>query len=113
LAGVDRQVIYLELKQFASQSKNFIPNLSFSDINYKNDTKYQTESSNDTESKDEVKKKPDCNKCRNCIYCAFVIIRELSFQSNLFCNLFIVYTFVLILPSTQVSCDSFFKNLRL
>lgn len=76
LARVDRQVVCLELKQFASQFKNFLPNLSFSDINYKNDTNYQTESSNDTESEDEVTKKPDCNKCRNCIYYAFVIIQE-------------------------------------
>jgi hypothetical protein len=33
LAGVDRQVICLELKQFASQFKNVLPNLSFSDLN--------------------------------------------------------------------------------
>jgi len=113
LAGVDRQAICLELKQFASQFKNFLPNLSFSDINYKNDTNYQTESSNDTEGEDDVTKKPDCNKCRNCIYCAFVIIRELSFQSNLFCNLFIVYKFILILPSTQVSCERVFSKLKI
>lgn len=113
LAGVDRQVICLELKQFASQFKNFLPDLSSSDLNYKNNTNTKTESSNDTESEDEVTKKPDCNKCRNCIYCAFVIIRELSFQSNLFCNLFIVYKFVLILPSTQVSCERVFSKLKI
>ncbi|KAL4104061.1 hypothetical protein QTP88_019374 [Uroleucon formosanum] len=53
LAGVDRQVICLELKQFASQFQNFLPDLSSSDLNYKNNTNTQTESSNDTESEDE------------------------------------------------------------
>jgi len=69
--------------------------------------------SNDTESEDDVTKKPDCNKCRNCIYCAFVIIRELSFLSNLLCNLFIVYKFILILPSTRVSCERVFSKLKI
>ncbi|KAL4132094.1 hypothetical protein QTP88_009309 [Uroleucon formosanum] len=56
LAGVDRQVKCLELKQFASQFKNFLPDLiSSSDLNYKNNTNTQTESSNNTESKDETK----------------------------------------------------------
>jgi len=82
------------------------------DINYKNDTNYQIASYNDTESEDDVTKKHDCNKCRNCIYCAFVIIRKLSFQSNLFCNLFIVYKFILILSSTQVSCERVFFKIK-
>jgi len=46
----------LKLKQFASQFKNVLPNLSFSDIKYKNVTNYQTESSNDTESEDDEQK---------------------------------------------------------
>ncbi|KAL4098906.1 hypothetical protein QTP88_023422 [Uroleucon formosanum] len=53
LIRVDRQIIFLELKQFASQFKNFLPDLSSSDLNYKNNTNTQTESSNDIESEDE------------------------------------------------------------
>ncbi|KAE9543720.1 hypothetical protein AGLY_002116 [Aphis glycines] len=92
LAEVDRQVICLELKQFASQFfqfKNVLPNLFFIDINYKNDTNYQTESSNDTEGEDNVTKIPDCSKCRN------------------------FYKFMLILPSTQVSCERVFSKLKI
>jgi len=38
---------------------------------------------------------------------------QYSFQSNLFCNLFIVYKFVLILTSTQVSCERVFSKIKI
>lgn len=107
LAGVNRQVICLELKQFASQFKSFLPN-----VHHNHNIDFETELLDD-ESDEEIPKTSNCDKCRNCIYCAFVIIRELSFQSNLFSNLLVVYKFVLTLPSTQVTCERVFSKLKI
>lgn len=117
LAEVDRQTTCMELKQFASQYRNFQPHLPIgeSEIYQNDDINNQQELFEDSEceSEDEIPKTPNCNKCRNCIYCAYITIRELSFQSNLFSNLLVVYKYILLLPSTQVTCERIFSKLKI
>jgi len=60
------------------------------------------------EDNDEISKSINSNKCNKCIYCAFLIVRELSCQSNLF----IIYKFALLLPSTQTTCERVFSKLK-
>jgi len=47
----------------------------------------------------------DCNKF---IACAYKIIQELSFH-----NLFTIYNYMLLLPSTQMTCEKVFSKLKL
>ncbi|KAF0769848.1 zinc finger MYM-type protein 1-like [Aphis craccivora] len=46
-----------------------------------------------------------CNKCTKCLYCAFILLQELSYQSNLLCNLFILYKFT--------NCERIFSKLKI
>lgn len=55
----------------------------------------------------------DCNKFNRCIAYAYITIRELAFNSNTFNNLFVLYKYVLLLPSTQVTCERVFSKLKL
>ncbi|CAI6362869.1 unnamed protein product [Macrosiphum euphorbiae] len=84
LADLDKEIIAIELKQFA-----------YEDIEVK-----PTE---------QIK----CDKCTKCLQCALILLQELSCQSNLFCNLFTLYKFVLLLPSTQTTCERVFSKLKI
>ncbi|CAI6358469.1 unnamed protein product [Macrosiphum euphorbiae] len=54
-----------------------------------------------------------CDKCTKCLPCALILLQELSCQSNLFYNLFTLYKFVLLLPSTQTTCERVFSKLKI
>lgn len=105
MGGVNRQVICLELNKFAFQLKHFLSKLTVGLVHDNNDT--------DDENEEKIPKEHNPDKCRNCFYCAFVIIWELYFQLNIFSNLFLVYKFDLILPSTQVTCERVFSKLKI
>ncbi|KAF0771163.1 zinc finger MYM-type protein 1-like [Aphis craccivora] len=89
LANLNQEIIAIELKQF--MLANF-----------------------DEDEDIEVKptEKIKCNKCI-CLYCAFILLQELSYQSNLFCNLFILHKFVLLLLSTQTTSERIFSKLKI
>ncbi|KAL4105165.1 hypothetical protein QTP88_020437 [Uroleucon formosanum] len=106
MSGLNHVVIVEELKQFSSQYENFIPQISkYATIATGCDSEKRF--SND-EDNDEISKTVYCNKCSKCIHCAFLIIRELSCQSNLF----VIYKFALLLPLTQTTCERLFSKLK-
>lgn len=105
LAGVERKIFCNELKQFAGQFESFQPSMT-------SESKLTENSINDSEDEDNIEL-VDCDKCNKCIACAYIIIKELSFHSNSFHNLFTVYKYVLLLPSTQVTCERVFSKLKL
>lgn len=106
LAGVERKIFCKELKQFAGQFESFQPSMaSESKLN-------ENSIINDSEDEDNTEL-VDCDKCNKCIACAYIIIKELSFHSNSFHSLFTVYKYVLLLPSTQVTCKREFSKLKL
>ncbi|KAL4120303.1 hypothetical protein QTP88_013020 [Uroleucon formosanum] len=106
MSGLNHVVIVEELKQFSSQYEKFIPQISkYATIATDCDSKKRF--SND-EDNDEISKTVYCNKCSKCIHCAFLIVRELSRQSNLF----VIYKFALLLPSTQTTCERVFSKLK-
>jgi len=113
LANLNKDIIAIELKQFACQYNNFIQNVSENDF-HNNKSKFVNI---DFDEDEDVEVKPTeqikCNKCTKCLYCAFILLQELSCQSNLFCNLFILYKFVLLLPSTQTTCERIFSKLKI
>jgi len=112
-------VICYELKQFVCQFESFHPKL------YECTTKIVNQHTNihqdllfenidsDSEVDEENVLPIDCNKCNRCIACSYITIRELAFNSNTFNNLFVLYKYVLILPSIQVTCERVFSELKL
>jgi len=106
LAGVERKVFCKELKQFAGQFESFHSSRHDTTIT---DSVLNEYNINDSEDEELV----DCHKCNKCIACAYIIIKELSFHSNSFHNLFTVYKYVLLLPSTQVTCEKVFSKLKI
>ncbi|CAI6352791.1 unnamed protein product [Macrosiphum euphorbiae] len=82
MSGLNQEVIVEELKQFSSQYENFIPQIS-KYVTIATGCESEKKFSSD-EDNDEISKTINCNKCNKCIHCAFLIVRELSCQSNLF-----------------------------
>ncbi|CAI6343206.1 unnamed protein product [Macrosiphum euphorbiae] len=113
ISGLNHQVILTELKQFSSQYEHFIPQIPkyTTDCDSEDKLLLRNEDVSD-EDNDEISKSVNCNKCNKCIHCAFLIVRELSCQSNLFSNLFVIYKFALLLPSTQTTCERVFSKLK-
>ncbi|CAI6365489.1 unnamed protein product [Macrosiphum euphorbiae] len=114
LADLDKEIIAIELKQFACQYSNFIPDVSkndFRDIKSKSSKIIYIDEDEDIEVKPTEQIK--CDKCTKCLHCALILLQELSCQSNLFCNLFTLYKFVLLLPSTQTTCERVFSKLKI
>lgn len=107
ISGLNHEVILTELKQFSSQYENFIPQISKYTTDCDSENKLKNEDASD-EDNDEISKSVNCNKCNKCIHCAFLIVRELSCQSNLF----VIYKFALLLPSTQTTCERVFSKLK-
>ncbi|KAF0736602.1 zinc finger MYM-type protein 1-like [Aphis craccivora] len=89
LANLNQEIIAIELKQFACQYSNFIPNVSENDY-YNNKSKSVNI---DFDEDEDIELKPTeqikCNKCTKFLYCVFILLKELLYQSNLFCYLFI------------------------
>lgn len=118
LAGVERKSICYELKQFPCQFESFHPKLSecttkiVDQHNVQQDLLFENMDSDNDVDKENVLP-IDCNKCNRCIACAYITIRELTFNSNTFNNLFVLYKYVLLLPSTQVTCERVFSKLKL
>jgi len=114
LADLDKEVIAIELKQFAGQYNNFIPDVSENDFH---DNKSKSSKIINIDEDDAIEGKPTeqikCDKCTKCLHCALILLQELSCQSNLFCNLFTLYKFVLLLPSTQTTCERVFSKLKI
>jgi hypothetical protein len=110
LAGLDQQIIAIELKQFACQYISFLPTSenNFHDELIKN-RHVDEDKDNEIEPTEQVK----YNKCTKCIYCAFTVLRVLSYQSNLFCNLLTFYKIMLLLPLTQTTCERIFSKLKI
>jgi hypothetical protein len=54
----------------------------------------------------------NCNTCWKCIACAFKIITQLSCHSGMYNNLNQVLKYIMLLPSTQVSCERVFSKLK-
>lgn len=47
------------------------------------------------------------------IYCAFILLQKLTYQSNVFCNLFTLNKFVSLLPSTETTSERIFSKLKI
>jgi hypothetical protein len=110
MSGLNHQVILIELKQFSSQYKNFIPQIPKYTTDCDTEKKLflnNKDVSGSDEDNDEISKSINCIKCNNHIHCAFSVVRELCQL-----NLFIIYKFALLLPSTQTTCERVFSKLR-
>ena len=101
------------MKQFACQYSNFIPNVPENDFHDKSKSLNKTQTDEDEDIEIKAIEQIKCNKCSKCLYCAFILLQELSCQSNLFCNLFTLYKFVLLLPSTQTTRERIFSKLKI
>ncbi|XP_050061585.1 zinc finger MYM-type protein 6-like [Aphis gossypii] len=107
ISGLNHEIILTELKQFSNQYENFLIPKYTTDCDSENKLLLRNEDASD-EDNDEISKSVNCNKCNKCIHCAFLIVRELSCQSNLF----VIYKFALLLPSTQTTCERVFSKLK-
>lgn len=109
LSNVNRDSVLLELKQFASHYFNIIPK------------KHGIKNDNDGEGDiiDEVMTSDledeldsiNCNSCWKCIACAFKIVTQLSCHFGMY-NLYQVFKYIILLPSTQVTCERVFSKLK-
>ncbi|KAL4098359.1 hypothetical protein QTP88_022988 [Uroleucon formosanum] len=110
LANVERSAVLSELKQFANYYHSIIPEHQ-SNIS---EQEGENEIINNSESESEVNYESiHCKKCNKCLACAYILIEELSKQSGLFNNLYIVFKCALILPLTQVTCERVFSKLKI
>jgi hypothetical protein len=54
----------------------------------------------------------NCNTCWKYTVCAFKIITQLSCHYGMYNNLNQVYKYIMLLPSTQVTCERVFSKLK-
>ena len=53
----------------------------------------------------------NCNSCWKCIACAFKIVTQLSCHFVMY-KLYQVFKYIILLPSTQVTCERVFSKLK-
>ena len=110
LSNVNRDSVLLELKQFASHYFNIIPNKHgiMNDNDGEGDIIDEVMTSDSEDEFDSI----NCNSCWKCIACAFKIVTQLSCHSGMYNNLYQVFKYIMLLPSTQVTCERVFSKLK-
>lgn len=110
LSNVNRDSVLLKLKQFASYYFNIIPNKHgiMNDNDGEGDIIDKVMTSDSEDELDSI----NCNSCWKCIACAFKIVTQLSCHSGMYNNLYQVFKYIMLLPSTQVTCERVFSKLK-
>jgi len=111
LSNVNRDFVLLELKQFESHYFNIIPKEQ-GILNDNDGESYIIDEVMTSDSEDEFDS-INCNTCWKCIACAFKIVTLLSCHSGMYNNLYQVFKYIMLLPSTQVTCERVFSKFKL
>lgn len=119
LANVDRVTIISELKQFAEMY--YALESEASSVGEEENVNAQAFELDSNNSDSEEESDEECEHaftkvysktCKNCLHCAFKVLFQLSSQTGLFNDLFLVFKYALLLPCTQVTCERVFSKLK-
>lgn len=53
-----------------------------------------------------------CKSCKNCFLCCYTVLTKYNLYCQTYSNLYLAYKYVLTLPSTQVTCERSFSQLK-
>lgn len=53
-----------------------------------------------------------CKSCKNCILCCYIVLTKYNLYCQTYSNLYLAYKYVLTLPSTQVTRERSFSQLK-
>lgn len=53
-----------------------------------------------------------CKSCKNCFLCCYFVLTKYNLYCQTYTNLYLAYKYVLTLPSTQVTCERSFSQLK-
>jgi len=119
LAKLDRHTVKTELLSFADNFKNIsvslndqseLPNNDL--VRLVSDSDNLSESECESETDDQGTTIVKCKACGHCLSCTFNLLNKLPFLMESYSTLYLAYKFVLTLPTTQVTCERVFSEVK-